>query len=47
MVPTGPKGETTPFCHWRLDYLDIHPNAIADTFMDLYDRDIVRALDVG
>ena len=22
MVPTGPKGETTPFCHLRLDYLD-------------------------
>ena len=22
VVPTGPKGETTPFCHWRLDYLD-------------------------
>jgi hypothetical protein len=21
VVPTGPKGETTPFCHWRLDYL--------------------------
>ena len=28
-------------------YLDIHPNAIADTFMDLYDRDVARALDVG
>ena len=23
VVPTGPKGETTPFCHLRLDY----PNA--------------------
>jgi site-specific DNA recombinase len=22
VVPTGPKGETTPFCHVRLDYLD-------------------------
>jgi site-specific DNA recombinase len=21
VVPTGPKGETTPFCHLRLDYL--------------------------
>src|SRR5262249_44890418 len=21
-VPTGPKGETTPFCHLRVDYLD-------------------------
>ncbi len=26
------------------NYLDIHPNAIADTFADLYDRDIQRAL---
>jgi len=31
VVPTGPKGETTPFCHVRLDYLDrptpaIHSN---------------------
>jgi site-specific DNA recombinase len=23
VVPTGPKGETTPFCHLRLDYLDL------------------------
>jgi len=23
VVPTGPKGETTPFCHLRLDYLDM------------------------
>ena len=22
VVPTGPKGETTPFCHVRLDYFD-------------------------
>ena len=22
VVPTGPKGETTPFCHLRLDYLN-------------------------
>ncbi len=22
VVPTGPQGETTPFCHLRLDYLD-------------------------
>jgi len=26
------------------DYLRIHPNAIADTFSDLYDRDVKRAL---
>jgi site-specific DNA recombinase len=25
VVPTGPKGETTPFCHLRLDYLDVEP----------------------
>jgi site-specific DNA recombinase len=25
VVPTGPKGETTPFCHLRLDYLDRPP----------------------
>ena len=25
VVPTGPKGETTPFCHLRLDYLDAEP----------------------
>jgi hypothetical protein len=23
VVPTGPKGETTPFCHLRLDYLNL------------------------
>ena len=25
VVPTGPKGETTPSCHLRLDYLDLEP----------------------
>jgi ABC-type ATPase involved in cell division len=30
--------------HSTDDYLSIHPNAIADTFMDLYDRDVERAL---
>ena len=25
VVPTGPKGETTPFCHLRLDYLNLQP----------------------
>ena len=25
VVPTGPKGETTPFCHLRLDYLHRPP----------------------
>jgi site-specific DNA recombinase len=28
VVPTGPKGETTPFCHLRLDYLYRPPIAI-------------------
>ena len=28
VVPTGPKGETTPFGHLRLDYFDIKPQAI-------------------
>ena len=28
VVPTGPKGETTPFCHLRLDYLDLEPRSI-------------------
>jgi site-specific DNA recombinase len=25
VVPTGPTGETTPFCHLRLDYLNVEP----------------------
>jgi site-specific DNA recombinase len=28
VVPTGPKGETTPFCHLRLDYLYGPPSLI-------------------
>jgi site-specific DNA recombinase len=28
VVPTGPKGETTPFCHLRLDYLHRPPAPI-------------------
>ncbi len=27
-------------CHSTDDYLQIHPNAIQDTFLDLYDRDV-------
>ena len=27
-VPTGPKGETTPFCHLRLDYLNLKTRAV-------------------
>ena len=29
------------------DYLQIHPNAISDTFADLYDADVKRALALG
>lgn len=28
VVPTGPKGETTPFCHLRFDYLDLEAQTI-------------------
>src|SRR5262249_13509960 len=28
VVPTGPKGETTPFCHLRLDYFDAEPQTV-------------------
>ena len=31
VVPTGPKGETTPFCHLRLDYFDPKPFRIHAT----------------
>lgn len=31
-------------CRTTSNYLDIHPNAIADTFTDLYDREIERDL---
>ncbi len=33
-------------CHTVPDYLDIHPNAIADAFTDLYDREVRRSLAV-
>ncbi|MAF10714.1 AAA family ATPase [Candidatus Poribacteria bacterium] len=32
-------------CTSQDSYLDIHPNAIGDTFTDLYDREITRSLD--
>jgi site-specific DNA recombinase len=28
VIPTGPKGETTPFCHLRLDYLNPQPTLV-------------------
>ncbi len=31
-------------CHSTSRYLQIHPNAIADTFSDLYDRELKRSL---
>ncbi len=31
-------------CETTRDYRNIHPNAIADTFTDLYDREIARSL---
>ena len=34
-------------CHTTCSYLDIHPNAIAETFDDLYDREIERTLGVS
>ena len=32
-------------CHSTHRYLDVHPNAIADTFDDLYDREVSRSLE--
>ena len=31
-------------CHTAHSYLDIHPNAIAEAFSDLYDREVKRSL---
>jgi hypothetical protein len=28
-------------------YRDVHPNAIAETFTDLYDREIARSLEAA
>lgn len=33
--PTGPKGETTPFCHLRLDYLYIEAKPICFQGLEL------------
>lgn len=38
----GNNGEIA--CHSVRTYLDIHPNAIADAFSDLYDREVTRSL---
>ena len=34
-------------CATTYSYLEIHPNAIADTFTDLYNREIARCLGAG
>ena len=34
-------------CHTVRSYLDIHPNAIAEAFTDLYDREVARSLGRG
>lgn len=34
-------------CHRVRSYLDIHPNAIAEAFADLYDREVARSLGRG
>ena len=34
-------------CHKARTYLDIHPNAIAEAFTDLYDREVERSLGRG
>jgi hypothetical protein len=34
VVPTGPKGEITPFCHLRLDYLCQQTGDIIDAFTE-------------
>lgn len=31
-------------CHTTDSYLDIHPNAIAEAFSDLYDREVERSI---
>lgn len=38
----SPTGELK--CHTAARYLDIHPNAIAEAFADLYDREVKRSL---
>ena len=34
-------------CHTANDYLNIHPNTIADAFSDLYDREVRRSIKKG
>ena len=39
------RGEVA--CHTAETYLDIHPNAIAEAFTDLYNREVRRSLDAA
>nr|VFK56021.1 MAG: AAA domain-containing protein, putative AbiEii toxin, Type IV TA system [Candidatus Kentron sp. TUN] len=39
----GDSGEI--LCHSTDEYLEIHPNAIQETFLDLFDRDVKRDLE--
>ncbi|HSF34084.1 MAG TPA: recombinase family protein [Candidatus Tectomicrobia bacterium] len=43
VVPTGPKGETTPFWHWRLDYFHV----TAATIDRLINPCVARRLQIG
>jgi len=49
VVPTGPKGETTPFCHLRLDYFNappprVHTERLSGNFFALLQRDQAASL---
>lgn len=41
------SGDGEIVCHKVHTYLDIHPNAIAEAFTDLYDREVARSLGGG
>ena len=41
------SGDDEIACHTVHSYLDIHPNAIAEAFTDLYDREVARSLGGG
>ena len=34
VLPTGPKGETTPFYHLRLDYFNVPPRCVSQSLMN-------------
>ena len=41
------KGSGEILCYTTDEYLQIHPNAIQDTFLDLFDRDVKRDLELS